>query len=162
MSLELHALHDLEYPGNFSNWLNEGLSELPGELDQDARKILKSYYSRIAQKMHMILTEALRKSPSEFGQSLLPLMGFSSSEILQVIYFHEFPLNEAPLIDIHTADELSRELENLSIKPFSDIASVEIDVGAWSLQIRVKPMNKFTTTAIKVNCSIKVRRPSTF
>ena len=162
MSLELHSLHDLEYPGNFSNWLKAGLSELPGELDNASRKILKSYYARIAQKMHTILTEAKKQNANEFGLSLLPLMGFSSTEILQVIYFHEFPLTEAPLIDIHTSEEVSQELVSLSIKPFSEIASVEIEVGNWSLQIRVKPMNKFTTTAIKINCSIKVKRPSTF
>lgn len=160
MSLELHELHDLEYPGSFSNWIKAGLSELPGELDQSSRKVLKSYYARIAQRMHSILTEASRKDHVSFGKSLLPLMGFGSPEILQVIFFHDFPENISPLIDIHTKEEIDSALSDLSIKPFSEISSVEIEAGTWALQIRVKPMNKFTTTAIKINCSIKVKRPS--
>lgn len=162
MALELHALHDIEYPGNFSSWIKAGLSELPGELDADSRKVLKSYYARIAQKMHDILTRAFKQDPLEFGKSLFPLMGFGSHEILQVIYFHDFPAMESPVIDIHTSTELTEGIKNLSIIPFGDISSVEIEVGNWSLQIRVKPMNKFTTTAIKINCSIKVKRPSSF
>lgn len=160
MSLELHELHDLEYPGSFSNWIKSGFSELPGELDQDSRKILKNYYARIAQRMHTILSEASHKDHRSFGKCLLPLMGFGSPDILQVIFFHDFPENVSSLIDIHTREEIDSVLSDLSIRPFSDISSVEIEAGAWALQIRVKPMNKFTTTAIKINCSIKVKRPS--
>ena len=160
MALELHSLHDLEYPGNFHSWVQKGLSELPGELDTESRAVLKSYYARIAQKMHTILGDALKLNRKEFEKSLLPLMGFGSKEILQVIYFHSFPETDSPIIDIHTSQELLNELKHLSLKEFSDISSVEIDIGEWALQIRVKPMNKFTTTAIKINCSVKVRRSS--
>ncbi|WP_408096239.1 hypothetical protein ACJVC5_14460 [Peredibacter sp. HCB2-198] len=158
MAVELHALHDLDYLGNFGLWVQKGFSELPGELDQDSRNILKAYYARIAQEMHSILSNAQKQNPEGFAASLAPLMGFGKSEILQVICFHEFPSGESPEIDLHTYSDLQKYLSEAKIGEFNSIASVELDIGPWSLHIRVKPMNKFTTTAIKINCSIKVRK----
>ena len=162
MAYELHALHDLEYPGHFNLWISKGLSELPGELDPDSRAILKAYYARIAEEMHTIYKRALSLHPEAFKASLPALMGFSSPEILQVIYFHEFPENTDPVIDIHTKGDIQSGLNETVLKDFTGISSVEFEIGNWSLQVRVKPMNKFTTTAIKINCSVKVKRPSAF
>lgn len=162
MGLELHALHDFEYPGDFSLWVKKGFSELPGELDSDSRLILKSYYARIAEEMHRILNSAFKERPEDFKLSLPPLMGFGKEEILQVICFHEFPSANDPQIEIHQYSEVLNELDQTVVKSFSQISSVELDIGAWSLQVRVKPMNKFTTTAIKINCSVRVKRPSAF
>ena len=158
MGLDLHALHDLEYPGDFGLWVKTGFSELPGELDPESRAILKAYYARIAEEMHRILKAALAQDPNQFTSSLPPLMGFGNEEILQVICFHEFPGDIDPQIDIHHYQDIHKELEHTLIKDFTQISSVELDIGPWSLQIRVKPMNKFTTTAIKINCSVKARR----
>lgn len=158
MAFELHALHDLDYSGNFGLWVQKGFSELPGELDPDSRNILKSYYARIAQEMHTILTNAQKQNPESFAASLAPLMGFGKSEILQVICFHEFPSALAPEIDIHAYNDLEKYLNKAMIGEFKSIASVELDIGPWSLHVRVKPMNKFTTTAIKINCSVKIRK----
>lgn len=157
MAFELHALHDLDYAGHFGLWVQRGLSELPGELDQESRIILKNYYARIAQEMHQILSRAKEQDPRSFAASLPPLMGFGKSEILQVVCFHEFPSAEDSEIDIHTYNDLEKHLNEAMIGEFKSIASVELDIGPWSLHVRVKPMNKFTTTAIKINCSVKVR-----
>jgi hypothetical protein len=162
MGCELHELHDLEFSGNYEAWVKLGFSELPGELDDESREVLKNYYARIAQRMHIILEEAFITNPSDFLKALPPLMGFGCPEILQVIYFHDFPKNENPSINIHSYADLSKELSRVTLKTFSNVSSIEVDVGSWSLQIRVKPMNKFTTTAIKINCSVKVKRPSAF
>lgn len=159
MSYELHALHDLDYPGHFGNWVKKGLSELPGELDADSRNILKAYYARIAEEMHGILSEAYKKDPASFQMSLTPLMGFGKKEILQVICFHDFP-DEDHEIEIHSYKDLEGQLSEAKIFEFNSIASVELQIGAWSLHVRVKPMNKFTTTAIKINCSVKVKWPT--
>lgn len=160
MAFELHALHDLDYGGNFHLWVKKGFSELPGELDSESRAILKAYYARIAEEMHNIFVEAYKTHPEAFRMSLPGLMGFGKENILQVICFHEFPSVEDPIIDIHSYTEVSSELSQTTIRPFASISSVEFDIGNWSLQVRVKPMNKFTTTAIKINCSVKVKRPS--
>jgi hypothetical protein len=162
MVLELHALHDLEYPGHFNNWVKHGLSELPGELDQESRQILKSYYARIALKMHHIFQEAIKSNAESFKQSLPTLMGFGKENILQVICFHEFPDTNEPTIDIHGFSEVMSQMDQVMIRPFTMISSVEFEIGSWALQVRVKPMNKFTTTAVKINCSVKVKRPSSF
>jgi hypothetical protein len=158
MALDLHALYDLEYTGDFSQWVKSGFSELPGELDQDSRSILKSYYARIAQEMHHILRGAFNLDKNKFISSLPPLLGFGNEDILQVICFHEFPTSDSPQIEIHRFHDIQEQLDQAVIREFSQISSVELDIGAWSLQIRVKPMNKFTTTAIKINCSVKVKR----
>lgn len=160
MAWDLHALHDLDYPGSFDLWVKKGFSELPGELSVDERAILKAYYARIASEMHKIFETSFKENPQSFRRSLLPLMGFGKEEILQVICFHEFPESNSPQIDIHSFSDVSKGLHETFMKPFTNISSVEFDIGEWSLQVRVKPMNKFTTTAIKINCSVKVKRPS--
>ena len=160
MAFELHSLHDMEYPGHFNEWVKRGLSELPGELDADSRAILKAYYARIAHEMHVIFSEGFRHFPEDFKLALPVLMGFGKKEILQVICFHDFPGNETSIIDIHSFNEVQSQLSETRIRPFTNISSVEFEIGNWALQVRVKPMNKFTTTAVKINCSVKVKRPS--
>jgi hypothetical protein len=162
MAYELHALHDLEYPGHFKLWVKKGFSELPGELDSESRAILKAYYARIAEDMYRIFEEAFLANPEAFRASLPALMGFGKESILQVICFHEFPDALDPLIEIHSYPDVQAELHKTKVKPFTSISSVEFDIGNWALQVRVKPMNKFTTTAIKINCSVKVKRSSIF
>lgn len=157
---ELHDYHELEWRGDFSLWCAEGFSELPGELGTEERALLKAYYARIAKEMHGILSGAREAHPEKFGESLLPLMGFGLKGLTQVVCFHEFGNPEATLVEIHEATELKSKLPLVSIQPFGEIASTVLDIGDWSLQLRVKPMNKFTTTAIKINCSVKVKRPS--
>lgn len=159
MANDLHSHHDMIFDGNWSKWVKTGLSELPGELDQESRLILKNYYARIAKEMHKTFETIYKNHPAEFKSSLPALIGFGSHDILQLIYFHDFPeLNGQ--IDIHSYDDLRSELDHLVIKPFDDVSSVEFSIGRWDLQVRVKPMNKFTTTAIKINCSVRVKRSS--
>jgi hypothetical protein len=160
MAHDLHAHHDLEFPGNFSLWVREGFSELPGELDRESREILKAYYARIAAQMHRIFT--LAEAEGAFQKSLLPLLGFGQERILQVICFHDFPHSRSSSIELHAYGDVLRELPKTKLLPFAGTSSVELSLGPWDLQVRVKPMNKFTTTAIKINCSVRVKRPSTF
>ena len=158
MSYELHALNDMEYPGDYSRWIQNGKSELPGELPIEERSILKSFYARIAVEMHKILKEAHQARPVEFFASLPALMGFSTPEILQLVYFHDFKSKGNGFVSIHSYGEVLSSLEKARLLPFNQTSSVEISLGEWALQIRVKPMNKFTTTAIKINCSVKFKQ----
>lgn len=158
MASELHVLEDLDYGGTFSEWVKAGHSELPGELSSEARLILKSYYARLAKEMHSILTKAYELDPGDFGRSLAPLMGFGNARILQVVCFHDFNKSHEAQIEIHPFEEVSSELQNATIFEFGETSSVEMAIGHWVLQIRIKPMNKFTTTAIKINCSVKVKK----
>jgi hypothetical protein len=155
MAYELHAHNELDYPGHFELWVSRGLSELPGELDNSSRLILKAYYARIAQEMHSILKEAFAASPDQFRHALPALMGFSSRSILQVIFFHDFPKEQSYAFHLNSYHDVFQALQSCLISSFADISSVEISLDKWILQLRVKPMNKFTTTALKINCSIK-------
>jgi hypothetical protein len=155
MAVELHELHELEYSGSFQPWVGQGLSELPGELDPPGRAVLKRYYSRLAAKLHEILERAQAEWPREFRQSLPTLMGFGTKQMLQVICYHDFKSGGPCEVELHTFQQLSEVLEAVRLKSFEQKASVEVELGNWMLQIRIKPMNKFTTTAIKMNCSIK-------
>jgi hypothetical protein len=159
MAWNLHAYHDMNYSGSFELWAQRGFSELPGELSSDEREILKAYYARIASEIHKIFESSFKMNPDAFKKSLLPLMGFGKEEILQVICFHDFPVSHFHQIDIHCFNDVTKGLDLTLMKPFSNISSVEFQMGEWLLQIRVKPMNKFTNTAIKINCSVKVKRP---
>lgn len=158
MARELHAFHDLSYPGDFTSWVKKGFSELPGELSDGERQILKGYYARIARDMHRILSDLEKVKPEAFRQSLAPLMGFSQKEVIQAICFHDMKGDSSPSVHIHELS--SHELSAAVLLPFQNVSSVELKVGDDLLQIRVKPMNKFTTTAIKINCSVKFKRPS--
>ena len=160
MAQELHELHELDYCGSFSNWTKARLSELPGELDPADRAVLKGYYARIARLMFDILQKARDLDSKQFGSSLAALMGFNDERILMVICFHGFKDKTPSVIEVHPFSEIAQNLPFAKIRPFSETSSVEIEVGNWSLQIRVKPMNKFTTTAIKINCSVKIMPPN--
>ena len=161
MALDVHEIHDLTYPGNFSVWVEKGFSELPGEVDDASREVLHEYYSRISKAMHEIFITAMKQDREAFKKSLAPLMGFTSTDIAQVICFHDFKNKESlPSIYVHEFAEIEKCLDEEKLLMEHQKASVQIDFGPWSLQIRVKPMNKFTTTAIKINCSIKFKRPS--
>ncbi len=155
---ELHAFHDLPYAGNFSAWVKKGFSELPGELSAGERMILKAYYARIAREMHLILSALEKENPEEFRSNLAALMGFGQEEVIQAVCFHDMKSDGIPYLHIHELEV--HALSKAQLLPFDNISSVELDVGGDLLQIRVKPMNKFTTTAIKVNCSVKFKRPS--
>ena len=155
MGVELHAFHDLEFTGTFKTWVARGHSELPGELSTEERDLLKAYYARIAARMHELLSEALKKDPKQFSTSLLPLLGFSAQDILQVVCFHDFKKGHEVEVELHSYEQAMKQISSVTLRPFQDHSSVEIEVGDWVLQIRVKPMNKFTTTAIKINCSVK-------
>ena len=161
MSRDLHDLVDLEWTGSYASWVARGYSELPGELPAEQREILKAYYARLADAMHVILTGAFESNQSEFRKSLLPLMGFSSPDIIQVVCFHDFKrdLTESD-VHLHDLSEVDHEMKYVSMTPSTGTASVEVNLGLWTLQIRIKPMNKFTTTAIKMNCSVKVKQSS--
>lgn len=155
MARELHALVDLPYAGDFKDWVRAGYSELPGEIGEAGRVILKAYYARLAREVHRIFSLLEARDPMALRSSLPPLMGFGSEDIVQLVCFHDFQGTHRPRSEVHLRADLERNLSELRLLPFAETASVEFKVGEWKLQVRIKPMNKFTTTAIKVNCSVR-------
>lgn len=159
MGHELHEYQGLTFPGDFGLWVEKGYSELPGELTIECREILHRYYARIAARMSQILKKAFEENSQNFKKSLAPLMGFSDPQITQLICFHDFKQGHDSKVFIHEYSEIEKALES-ELRIVQEKSSVNIDFGHCDLQIRVKPMNKFTTTAIKINCSVRFRPTS--
>ncbi|MFA5583898.1 MAG: hypothetical protein WDA09_06755, partial [Bacteriovoracaceae bacterium] len=140
MSDALHRLHDLDYNGGFHQWVGSGLSELPGDLPEADREVLRKYYAKIARKLHEILVDALSSHRELFIKSLFPLMGFSDPRIVQVICFHDFKSKGESLVEIHDFQDVVDS--QIVIREFKETASIEVESSLWVLQIRIKPMNK--------------------
>jgi len=160
LAFDLHTMNDLVFDGSFKQWVAAGKSELPGELTIEEREVLKKYYSRLSFFLYEELDKALRKNAELFLDSCLKLMGFQSQEIIQIICFHDFFQGKENEIFFNSIKNMSLKSNDISLKKFQHTASVDIKLSSVDLQIRIKPMNKFTTTAMKVNCA--VRLPNVF
>ncbi len=147
------------------SWGESGYSELPGELPANLREIVLGYYGELAQSLHNIFIQLHQCNPNSFVKSLLSLLGFGHKDIIQMILFHSgVQIKERYQVKdilISTAAELENleicDVKILDYKP--SVSSFEIVVKNRRLQIRVKPMDKFTTKAVKINCSVRNERP---
>ncbi len=140
-------------------WVERGYSELPGELESEARTFLFHHYHRVIGRMHVIFKELIEQDRELFGLGLAPLVGMGLEQMIQVTCFHKEVKGEryhlASLKSYSWAD-FQEDLKSLELRELQEeISSFEIGLGARRLQIRVKPMNKFTVCALKVNCSLK-------
>lgn len=154
---QLFELAGLEPENSWQEWRRKGFSELPGEQSPALKEVLHRYYARLARKLQSDLEELYQADPDEFKRGLVKLLGFTHKDLVQLICFHELQSphpDECDVVVIDAARALG-ELEALAFREHRDTASVEIQLKNWLLQIRIKPMNKFTTTAIKINCSVK-------
>lgn len=158
MGTELYALYDLDFPGRFdSMWTGP---DLPGELNDVESKILHEFYRSLNYHLYSILKGLYEDDSKLFVKSLMPLIGQGDHRVMQGICFHK---------DITKNGQKSRyELDKVLVKSFEEycenieflqfnenISSFEIKMGEDKLQIRIKPMNKFTTASYKINCSIR-------
>lgn len=150
--MELDADHS-----SWQEWKNKGFSELPGEQPAAIKEVLHRYYARLAQKLQTDLEEIYQADPQKFKGGLLKLLGFAHQDLVQLICFHDWQSSHPEVCEVHIFDAYRgmSELEVIQFRENKETASVEIQLKNWLLQIRIKPMNKFTTTAIKINCSVK-------
>lgn len=153
-----HALYkqiDQDFFGTFdSRWTNYH-TELPGELSEPMRKVVLLNYNRVCIKLRSLLVDLYEQDADKFYHSLFALCGFGNKDIIQVQCYHqkgEFKeVYISSLLDFFTLNK-----NEVKIKEISDLgSSFDIEFEKFSLQVRIKPMNKFTTAAYKVNCSIK-------
>jgi hypothetical protein len=157
MGHRLYEMADLNFHGTFDTKWSRQFSELPGELNPLMRQIVHANYHRVAQCLMSLLLELKERDQQKFFESLYALCGVGHKEIIQVSCFHQdYQLQK---ISVKSFDDLFiKANKECTLLPLKDLASsVEIILGDISLQLRVKPMNKFTTAAYKINCSIKVK-----
>lgn len=152
MGEKLYSMEGLQFTGSFNSEWSERFSELPGELEENHRQVVFENYSNLALLLHQTLKKYLMTNEIEFKKALFPLIGFGDINLIQVTVFHHDH-------QFHSIKILEGELfsqSNVDLLPIKENAhSVEIRFGNYQLQLRIKPMNKFTTASYKVNCSIK-------
>jgi hypothetical protein len=153
---ELHQAAGLAPSPGWTEWARHH-SELPGELAPELRAILHRFYAELAAELGGALRELQHSDPARFATDLLRVVGFGRDDLVQVICFHDINGAHPEPVDVrvHTADEARERLAQLRWEESRDVSFTGLALGDWRLHVRIKPMNKFTTTAIKVNCAVK-------
>jgi len=140
-------------------WQERGLPVLPGQLSDELRPLLHGHYQRIILKLYESLGNLWDEDREKFSLCLLPLVGLGSKDISQLTCFHRGVKGERYLLDhfeFFNRDEFYQSLHHLKWPELKEgISSFELSLGSKTLQIRVKPMNTFIVSGLKVNCSVK-------
>ncbi len=158
MGHRLYQEIDKDFSGTFDQNWKSNYTELPGELPEDLSIIVFENYFSIAKKLHSFLQELYLLDQNLFMNSLASLCGFGNPDIIQLNCYHQ--AYEIRSIEIKRVFDLFPENgTQFKILPLKDrSSSIEIEVSHYLLQLRIKPMNKFTTAAYKINCSIKEKK----
>ena len=157
MGFKLYSMIEEEFKGSFDARWSSTQTELPGELPEEMREVVHANYYRVGVKVREYLGELYKLNPEKFYLCLHALCGFGNKDIIQVHCFHQNAQLKEILIKTHS-DLFSGDASEITLKELSPgVGSFDISFKKFVLQIRVKPMNKFTTAAYKINCSIKMK-----
>lgn len=156
LAIDMHNDADLHYTHLFENWERCGLEVLPGQLKGSAHNLLINYYKKINTALYKQFTQLHKASPVLFKESLYKLMGFSGEEIIQLTAFYQqkndvFVKTRIEVIELKEIVHSKSQSVEFKMNP----TNFEIKLAGHILQVRAKPMNKFTSKAFKINCSIK-------
>ncbi len=157
MGRELYRSAGLPFNGGFdAAWTAAGHSELPGQLTRPLQNIVSAHYQRVAQALHTAL-KALSIQREPFAQGLAPLLGMGRTGLIQAICFHAgTDTYQLDHIEVKHSEDFPQLCTGLKVMDYiPPLASFEIHLPRQILQIRVKPMGKFTVAGLKVNCSVK-------
>lgn len=157
MGRELYESAGLDWSGHFDeHW---PYSKLPGELPPEIRARVVATYAELAQFIYRIFERLMSEDPALVRDLLRRLLGHSDSHLVQAICFHsgdqghDYTLTS---VYIQTNTGLTQDLAPLKLLPYkAGLASFEFELERSRFQIRVKPMNIFTTPSYKINCSVK-------
>ena len=156
MGEELCQHQGRPYPDGWEqHWRQWGYSELPGELPSELRTLIHNHYKRVMAKLYDILWEFHQRDQHRFKQCLSPLLGFTAA-LTQIQVHHRG--HQLHSISVLNQDSLSQLLDSMEWSPQSSEKGLfHIDFAQHRFQLRLKPMNKFTAPALKVNCSLKLQ-----
>jgi hypothetical protein len=158
MSLKLHATYDVDFDIDYKNWQNLGYSELPGELNEEGKSILYDFYYKIVQKLYSLFLHFYKNNQEMFNLAIKQLSGFSSDDIVQVTCFYSTNTKDQhyQLVSIQLKEYSHKMFQDLKILPLkAETAGFEISGNEFTVQFRIKPMNKFTAKSYKVNVALK-------
>lgn len=159
MAHRLYQLASLPFNGKFDQSWKDKWSELPGELPSEFREVIFINYNRVASLIHKQLDYLLSIDNEKFIAALAPLCGMGDLNLIQVSCYHQ--QHSLKSIKIKEFNDFFAESTSVTIGNLKNqMSSFDIYWGNIALQIRVKPMNKFTTPSYKINCSIKMQKAS--
>jgi hypothetical protein len=155
-AMDMHNEADIHYTTLFENWERSGHEVLPGQLDGKFHEILINYYKKINKALYGEFLKLNQLSSSVFRQSLYKLMGFSGEQIIQLTAFYQQKENVfiKTKIEVCELKDILKSIESKIVFK-CNLTNFEISFAGHILQVRIKPMNKFTSKAFKINCSIK-------
>lgn len=158
---DLYATKGEHFLGEFDQrWTKDwGLSQLPGQLPKIMQKRVHQYYYQIITKIYNFFQEWEKNNPQCIEAFILPFLGLSIPNLVQICCFHD-GVDEYNIKNITITRLDSYFNKNYTIKilqPKLDQSFFEIHLYNCILQIRVKPMNIFTTSNVKINCSVKYK-----
>lgn len=143
---------------DFSLWEELSLPTLPGKLEGLQKDYLFNFYKKVNKRIVETLEEIYLNKPKDFIDYLAPLSGFSSKDVIQVTTFYKLDGEDYQLeeIKILSYKDLFPEGETSTRFKMAE-HSFEIYLKKLRLQVRLKPMNKFTHKSYKVNCALKLK-----
>lgn len=160
MAKQLYDMADLTYSGGFDpSWKEAGLPELPGQLNKEMNMVVVESYRPVIAMIREIMLDFHREDPQLFVACLNPLMGLGKQGMIQLTCNHH--PKEGKRYQLHSIDvvdetqKAAQMTECIFDAANPEISSFQLSFTDLKLQIRVKPMNKFTSMAHKINCSIK-------
>lgn len=159
MAQGLHEMVGLEFQGHFDQrWSESGHSELPGQLGPREHGLVMDFYYRLIREVHKGFCRLFETDPSTFGRRLFPLVGLSREDMIQGMCFYGRTKSQKYFFEksfVETTALFVERIGQVSILPLRERrCSFGVSLGDYLLQIRLKPMNKFTTEGLKVNCSL--------
>lgn len=152
MAMNMHHEADIEYSNGFENWELENQVVLPGKLPDDLKVFLYQYYSILNNYIYENILKLIELDQEMFVKSCAALIGHSQGDLISVISFYEqkddlFVKTETLVTKFDTNQKI------LDVKLRDN--SFDIIFETLILQLRIKPMNKFTSKSYKVNCAVK-------
>lgn len=157
MAMKMHEEAGLFFDHGFQEWEKAGLECLPGKLNREYKLILIQYYGLINDKMYQVINEFYQKNPSKFTDSIWSILGLSSDNLIQAIYFHSLLGNRlqdgGDPTDSILVNKRGNKLDFVRFEKKKN--TFEMVYRNFNLQFRLKPMNKFTVKSYKVNLSVK-------
>lgn len=158
LGAKLYERIDERWEGHFNSaWEKAGGAQLPGELDEEGSSWLFLRYEKILNVLVKAFQEFSLEKES-FEKGLLNLCGFSDECDFQ-LWLNYSPSQkkwETHTLKLEDFVPLLRRYEFLPSGKAK--SSFSLSLGDYCLQIRIKPMNVFTTKSFKVNCSLKYIR----
>jgi hypothetical protein len=156
MTFQLYERNGLNYQGSFGAEWAENFTELPGLLAPPDHQILMDHYKRLSDYLLQELKELFEIDSLSFKECLLELMGFKSASSWQWTCYHQDHLYDH--YSFYDLDFWRKKLMSSDLnfgEETSGFGTVNFHFDNFQVQLRIKPMNKFTSKAYKINCSMK-------